>query len=272
MTDLADAAPAPSLAARPAGASVTAQCLIEQLKLGERKRIADVLGLSPLADDAVPWFKGALGELAVGAELARLDAAKGWVVLHAVPVGTGDSDIDHVVIGLSGVFTINTKHHAGQRVSTGRSQIFVGGQAKPYLNNSVFEAERAAKLLTAAVGFPVPVRPVLAFVDAKELAGKRELSGVHITGAKGLVRWLTKQPPIWGADAAAAVARAASCLETWRATTVHDPASDDANALAFAELHRKVNVMGRVRALWALGGLVALFAALWAAVQVLLTV
>ncbi|MBG6212216.1 hypothetical protein RCH23_000129 [Cryobacterium sp. CAN_C3] len=37
-----------------------------------------------------------------------------WTVLHAVPVGSGSSDIDHVVIGPAGVFTINTKNHTGK--------------------------------------------------------------------------------------------------------------------------------------------------------------
>ncbi|AYG03610.1 NERD domain-containing protein [Gryllotalpicola protaetiae] len=187
VTDLTQsAAPTASLASRPPAASVITQCLAEQSKLTGRKRIADILGLSPLTDDALPWFTGALGELAVGRELARLDAAKGWVVLHSVPVGNRDSDIDHVVIGPAGVFTINTKHHSGQRISTGRSLIFVSGQAKPYIRNSVFEAERASKRLTEAVGFPVTAHPVLAFVDPKELAGKRDLDGVHLVDAAGL--------------------------------------------------------------------------------------
>ncbi|GAA4162771.1 hypothetical protein GCM10022286_22200 [Gryllotalpicola daejeonensis] len=268
MTDLTESARTELRAGRPAAASVIAACLAEQAKLLPRRRLADILGISPLADDAVPWYTGAIGELAVGRELARLDASEGWVVLHAVRVGTRDSDIDHVVIGPAGVFTINTKHHAGQRVSTGRSQIFVSGQAKPYVRNSVFEAERASKRLTDAVGFPVTARPILAFVDPKALAGKRELDGVHLTSATGLVRWLTKQPAIWGPDVSAAVTRAAALPSTWRAGDA-DWSSDDANLAAFAELRAKVTAMARVRALWALGGAAALLAASWSAIELL---
>lgn len=269
MTDLTDAAATPTLASRPPAASVIAQCLEEQSKVTGRKRIADVLGLSPLADDAVPWFSGALGELAVGRELSRLDPDKGWVVLHSVPIGTRDSDIDHVVIAPAGVFTVNTKHHSGQRVSAGRSQIFVSGQAKPYIRNSVFEAERASKRLTEAVGFPVTARPVLAFVDEKELAGKRDLSGVHIVNAAGLVRWLKKQPALLSTDAAAAVTRAAQLPSTWRTGTV-DTSSDDANAISFAELHHQVTVMARIRSLWALGGVLAVLGAGWGVLEILI--
>lgn len=269
MTDLTDASPSRSLAGRPAGASVIAACLAEQAKLLPRKRLADLLGISPLAEDAEPWFTGAVGEVAVGRELARLDASAGWRVLHAVPVGRRDSDIDHVVVGPAGVFTINTKHHAGKRVSMGRSDLLVSGRNDHYVKSSVFEARRASELLSAAVGFGVVARPVLAFVDAKELPGKRELNGVQIVDASRLVRWLTKQPAIWGTDACAAVARAASHAATWR-HGASDFGSDEANVAAFAELRRRVTLMARVRGLWALGGTLAMLAAAYGGVDLLL--
>ncbi len=60
------------------------------------------------------WRLGADGEVLVARELARVVRTDPrWRVLHAVPVGTGDSDIDHLVIGPGGVFTVNTKHHPG---------------------------------------------------------------------------------------------------------------------------------------------------------------
>jgi len=47
---------------------------------------------------------------------------------------------------------------------TQQRAIKVNGQSVPYLRNSRFEAERAQKLLTHAVGWPVSVRPVLVFL------------------------------------------------------------------------------------------------------------
>lgn len=258
-----------SLAARPAAASVVAACLAEQARLLPRKPLADLLGISPLADDAVPWFKGAIGEVMVGRELQRLDASAGWTVLHSVPVGSRDSDIDHIVIGPAGVFTVNTKHHAGQRVSMGRSEVFVSGKSHRYVKNSVFEAERASELLTEAVGFGVIAQPVLAFVDAKELAGPRTLSGVRIVDAARLVRWLRKQPAIWDADASSAVAAVAAVPGTWRAEAL-DVSSDEANTASFAELRRKVTLMERVQVCWKLGGAAAVVAGSWFVLQFLL--
>lgn len=68
-------------------------------------------------------------------------------MLHSVPVGTGASDLDHVVIGPAGVFTINTKHHRGQNVWVGAKRILVNGQRTDHLRNAAHEAKRASKLL-----------------------------------------------------------------------------------------------------------------------------
>ena len=57
--------------------------------------------------DERAWRVGAKGEEKVASELAKLDAR--WRVLHAVEVGENGSDIDHVVIGPPGVFTLNAK-------------------------------------------------------------------------------------------------------------------------------------------------------------------
>jgi hypothetical protein len=269
VTDLTDASSNNTLVGRPAGASVIAACLSEQSRLLPRKkRLADVLGVSPLAEGAVPWFTGAVGERIVGRELERLGPE--WTVLHAVPVGTRDSDIDHVVIGPAGVFTINTKHHAGQRVSTGRTQVFVSGKSHNYIRNSIFEAERASKLLSEVAGFPVAARLVLAFVGAKEISGNREVNGVRVAGATGLVRWLSKQPAIWGPEGVAAVADAAKRPASWRGTaTLPGAAVDSANLTAFGELQRHVSLMAAVRALWGFGGLAALLGVVWLALTAL---
>ena len=97
----------------------------------------------------------------------------GWAVLHAVPVGKGDTDIDHVVIGPGGVFTINTKNHSGQKVWVAGRTFMVNGQKQPHLRNAGHEAQRASRLLSAAAGFRVDVVPVIAVVDPASLTHAR---------------------------------------------------------------------------------------------------
>jgi len=113
--------------------------------------------------DERAWRVGADGEETVGARLNRL-CKHGWQVLHAVPAGAGESDIDHVLVGPGGVFTVNTKNHPGAEIGVGQNTVRVNGFRKPYLDKSRHEADRAGRLLTAACGFPVPVRPVLVFL------------------------------------------------------------------------------------------------------------
>ena len=120
-----------------------------------RSPVARALGVSPLDEERAAWYRGALGEAAVGRLLEKLP--EGWTVLHAVPVGKGDSDIDHVVIGPGGVFTINTKNHAGQQAWVPGRTLLVNGQKQPHLRNAGHEAQRASRLLSAAAGFRVDV-------------------------------------------------------------------------------------------------------------------
>ncbi|WP_344393623.1 nuclease-related domain-containing protein [Streptomyces vastus] len=109
------------------------------------------------------WYAGLEGEQRVGRELQRL-SAQGWRVLHGVPKGNG-GDIDHLLIGPGGVFSINTKHHQGASVWVGDDMAKVnGGQPVPYAVASKAEAAYAQRVLERYCGFTVPVEPVLVFV------------------------------------------------------------------------------------------------------------
>jgi hypothetical protein len=116
-----------------------------------------------LNTDERSWRVGAGGEETVGARLEKL-RKHGWLILHAVEVGERGSDIDHVVIGPGGVFTLNTKRHPNKSVWVGRHTVMVDGHKTQYLRASRFEGERASRLLTKAVGFPVLARPALVFL------------------------------------------------------------------------------------------------------------
>jgi hypothetical protein len=127
------------------------------------------------ADDRA-WAIGAAGEAATARHLRRLTSPwtarllgrpVQWRVLHAVPVGDRGADIDHVLIGPSGVYTINTKNHGQGRVWAGDHTVTVNGSPTDYITKSRHEARRAGRLLTAAAGWPVPVTAVLAVHAAR---------------------------------------------------------------------------------------------------------
>ena len=126
-------------------------------------------------DEAVSWYRGVIGERRVAELLSHLGSA--WTVLHSVPVGRGTSDIDHVVLGPAGVFTINTKYSPGKKVWVGGYGIYVDGFPQQYVRNSVNEAARASDLLSRAVGMTVPVTGLIVFVNAGSITRKAPAGG-----------------------------------------------------------------------------------------------
>jgi hypothetical protein len=156
---------------------------------------------SRLTDARTPersWRIGADGEETVGSRLAGL-ADDGWRVLHSVPVGDRDADIDHVLIGPGGVFTINTKTHPGQRVTVYRNAIYVAGTGTDYLRNSRHEAQRASRLLCRAVERPVVVKPVLVILTARYQSSvtiKQQPDDVLVLTGVDVPRAFTRWTPI----------------------------------------------------------------------------
>ena len=139
------------------------------------------------------WRRGAEGEEEVAFQLRKLDAT--WRVLHSVPIGKNDADIDHVVIGPPGVFTLNTKNHLGGRVKVNSKAIYVNGKYQPYLTKSRAEGARAAKLVRNACGFDVVVSPVIV-VMASELTVKGAPEDVNVVGRKKIAKWLGSRNPV----------------------------------------------------------------------------
>ncbi|MGQ1798925.1 nuclease-related domain-containing protein [Kocuria oceani] len=240
----------PGLADRCAGQAVIAETLRIQDEQPPRSRWARFFGADPLSDRNRSWFQGAEGEIAVGQILGRLGPE--WTVLHAVPVGAGASDIDHVVIGPAGVFTLNTKNHTGQEVWVGARAILIGGHRKHYLPHARHEAARAAKRLSAVVGEPVPVTPVLVLIDPDPLTVKQRLVDVGVVTDRQLLRWLRRRRPVLTPAQCDRITAAAVQPGTWRD---HPAPPEDPVALQerFAALRTSVRRARRRRVLWGLG-------------------
>jgi hypothetical protein len=153
------------LALRRPGQAAREKALEELASSRERSRFWSFVARAVDAKtDERAWRVGADGEEGVGARLEKL-RRHGWHVLHAVPVGERGSDIDHVLVGPGGVYTINTKNHPGGRVWVGRNSVRVNGHPVPYLRNSRHEAVRAARLLSSRLSLNVPVRPAVDHLD-----------------------------------------------------------------------------------------------------------
>jgi hypothetical protein len=147
-------------------------------------------GSGPNPEGVEPWAVGFVGEEKVGLELALLDER--WRVLHGVPIGHEGSDIDHVVIGPPGVFTINTKHHRGKAIDVRGDAVFIGRNYQRYVPNARHEADCARSALTADLPTPCPVTPVICTVGAT-LRHREATSGVWVVEDHRLIASLTSQ-------------------------------------------------------------------------------
>jgi hypothetical protein len=205
------------LAQRSAGAMARQQAIALKDAAPVRTLVARLLGVRT---DERAWRIGADGEEMVAAQLAKL-ARKDprWQFLHAIPVGKRGSDIDHLVIGPGGVFTLNAKHHPRSNVWVGGDTCLVNGQRQPYIRNSRHEARRAGHLLTRGCGFPVAVTGVVVPVGASNVTIRTAPADVYVVNRMRLARWLADRRPVLPDDAIAAIFTAARRSTTWSPTT-----------------------------------------------------
>jgi hypothetical protein len=169
-----------------------------------------------LREEAKSCDIGADGEEIVGGVLdAGLSELQGWHVIHSVVISRGGGDIDHVVVGTPGVFTLNTKHHPGKTVWVSGDVYSVAGQPWPYLGAAISEAEKAARRLGAACSFNVRVNPVIVVVGSADLQIPQQPPDVRVVGCDDVVEWLQSLPPVLSRDEAAAIAERAGDPATW---------------------------------------------------------
>lgn len=167
--------------------------------------------------DERAWRIGADGEEAVADQLAKLGTT--WRLLHAVRVGERDSDIDHVVIGPAGVFTVNAKHHPHTSVWVGGDTFMVNGQRVPYIRNSRHEARRASRLLTQHAGFPVQVTGLIAVMGAHKgfkVKKQPEDGAVFVIQRRRIGQHLRRLPTRLSAREIDAIYEVARRSTTWR--------------------------------------------------------
>jgi hypothetical protein len=123
--------------------------------------------------------RGASGEEHVGGLLDEL-ADSGWDVIHDATLGRGN--VDHILIGPAGVFTVETKSNPGP-VRVARLHGAVLGQAQAQ--------RRAIERVTG-----IPVEPLLVFSRAwidRPMARRR---GVRVVPARMLLGYLARRDPV----------------------------------------------------------------------------
>ncbi|RDV46171.1 hypothetical protein DOE76_03225 [Leifsonia sp. ku-ls] len=228
-----------ALSSRPAGYAVAAKCLQVQAEAERADPSLASSARTTLHPDAWPWFQGALGEIEVGRLLDALGPE--WFVRHSVPIGANTKDVDHLVVGPAGVFAINTKHHAGASVWVGDHVLRVNNANTSHLRAAIRDGHDVARRLAEKVGFPVPVRSVIAVLDARSLTDRRAPhdGAVAVVDARSLASWLRAQTTPLGSAHLDLVKLAAEEPGTWHV--------DRHAAETFRVMQRFERLVARVR-------------------------
>lgn len=252
---------------RVAGQSAMAAVVSAQAAVPRPRRLARILGVSPLGVEARTHYRGALGELLVGDALENLGPT--WDVLHDLPLeGTV---VDHLLIGRAGVFTVYAANYGRNDVTVDSATITVAGGQRDDIAVAAAEATEVSRLLTVAAGKPVRVRPLVVVVDPLRLTVKAPSGDVVIISSRELEGFLSRAPRTLTGDEVAHVSDLADLVTTW-------PAIPD-SGLDTQKLHRDFGVIRtRVndallrRILWAAAATIVVYATVCSIIAALVTV
>ena len=133
------------------------------LVLGASGFVLIVIGLSFWMEQS-NTRKGIQGEERVAGELSYLSDE--FLLLNDVMLPGSRGNIDHVVVGPTGVFTVETKNYSGKYVCYGDRWFFQGVRQKYDISSVSVQARNNATVvadLLHSSGFTVDVSPIIVF-------------------------------------------------------------------------------------------------------------
>ncbi|MBA2726389.1 MAG: NERD domain-containing protein [Actinobacteria bacterium] len=164
---------------------------------------------------------GATGEETVGSRLDRLPQDE-WMALHDIVLNNKGTNLDHLVIGPPGIFSINTKHHPKAKILVSEKSFQVNGYRTNYFPVAVHEANKVASALSRAMGKEAIVRPLIVVMGA-ELEVKTKPAGVAVIRRRDLPKWFTKLPRTLSDQELRLLRRVAGRPSTWAGGHVAEP-------------------------------------------------
>ncbi|WP_232384297.1 nuclease-related domain-containing protein [Actinomadura violacea] len=131
--------------------------------------VVDVVRRSRRDSSIAAWQKSSAAERRTEKQLRSLQR-NGYLVLHARAVprddeGVSDGRIDHLVIGPSGVYAIDSEKWDKRlpvRTLSHRKLFHGPFNKKERLDEARWEADQASRIIGGQVGFEVPVQPSVA--------------------------------------------------------------------------------------------------------------
>lgn len=249
-----------SLRGRVPGQVAMSAVVAQNLGTPRPSRLARLFGKSPLNPQSRTLYRAAVGELLVGDMLDNLGPR--WDVLHVVPVDADGKDIDHLVIGPPGVFTITTENFPGQEIKVNGDVLTVGSQRFDDVAVARELGQSAAELLSAAAGRAITVMPILVVVTPTKLSLRAQPEGARVVASTQLLHFLDKLDRTLDGTDVAFISDFADREATWQAAV--GPVEDTQSLIRnFAELRAAVQDATQARIFWSIVGFAVIAAAAW---------
>ncbi|MGI5274388.1 nuclease-related domain-containing protein [Nonomuraea sp. CA-218870] len=148
------------------------------------------------SNSTVPaWRRSSVAERRTEAQLRQLER-RGYRTLHARAIPGTEAQIDHLVVGPTGVYAVDSEKWDKRlpvRVQMGRKLFHGPFDKKDRLNEARGEATRAAELISKVYGHQISVVPSLAIYGPPVPWKIMTIKGVDVYEGARARRWITKR-------------------------------------------------------------------------------
>tara|TARA_B100001769_G_scaffold266799_1_gene253480 strand:- start:195 stop:932 length:738 start_codon:yes stop_codon:yes gene_type:complete len=138
------------------------------------------------------YLKGAKGEEWVASQLAFLNSDH--VVFNGMRLNKGKNNFDHIVLGPSCIFIIETKNWSGE-ITFSERHATIDGKSIKYspLNQVKEQSHELISFLNENKCNDIPVKPVLCFIESKLKDPVSNINGVIVCSGNALIDVITDQ-------------------------------------------------------------------------------
>ncbi|GAA2206406.1 hypothetical protein GCM10009850_018640 [Nonomuraea monospora] len=148
------------------------------------------------SSSSVPaWRRTSVAERRTEAQLRRLERS-GYRTLHARAIPGSEAQIDHLVVGPTGVYAVDSEkwdRRLPVRVQMGKKLFHGPFDMKPRLTEAKWEATQASELISESFGREVAVVPSLAIYGPPVPWKIMNIRGVDVYQGDRARKWITKR-------------------------------------------------------------------------------
>ncbi|MCP2365672.1 hypothetical protein HD597_012692 [Nonomuraea thailandensis] len=148
------------------------------------------------SNSSVPaWRRTSVAERRTEAQLRRLERS-GYRTLHARAIPGSEAQIDHLVVGPTGVYAVDSEkwdRRLPVRVQMGKKLFHGPFDMKPRLTEAKWEATQASELISKSFGREISVVPSLAIYGPPVPWKIMNIRGVDVYQGDRARKWITKR-------------------------------------------------------------------------------